>query len=36
AEAKKHTLAAIQSMEMLGGDNRFLMGLIRSMENRIS
>ena len=35
-EAKQHTLAAIQSMEMLGGDNRFLLELIRSMENRIA
>ena len=35
AEAKKHTLAAIHSMETLGGDNRFLIEFIRSMENRI-
>jgi geranylgeranyl diphosphate synthase, type II len=36
SEAKKHTLAAIQSMEMLGGNNLFLVELIRSMENRIA
>lgn len=36
AEAKKHTLAAIQSTETLGGDNTFLNQLIRSMENRIN
>lgn len=36
SEAKKHTLAAIQSMEMLGGRNLFLVELIRSMENRIA
>ena len=35
-EAKQHTLAAIQSTETLGGDNRFLLELIRSMENRIA
>ena len=35
-EAKQHTLAAIQSMEILGGDNQFLLELIRSMENRIT
>ena len=36
SEAKKHTLSAIQSIEMLGGNNRFLIELIRSMENRIA
>ena len=35
-EAKQHTLAAIQSTETLGGDNRFLLELIRSMESRIN
>ena len=36
SEAKKHTLSAIQSIEMLAGDNHFLIELIRNMENRIS
>lgn len=35
-EAKQHTLTAIQFTEMLGGDNQFLIELIRSMENRIT
>ena len=36
AEAKKHTLEAIQFTEVLGGNNRFLIELIQSMESRIA
>ena len=35
-EAKKHTLAAIQTTEVLGGDNQLLIELIQYMEKRVT
>lgn len=34
-EAKKHTLSAIEATEALGGNNAFLIDLIRDLEHRI-
>ncbi|WP_348534069.1 MULTISPECIES: polyprenyl synthetase family protein [unclassified Lentimonas] len=36
SEAKKHTAAAIEAAEALGGNNAFLLDLIRDLEHRIN
>ncbi|HBR95641.1 MAG TPA: polyprenyl synthetase [Opitutae bacterium] len=35
AEAKRHTEAAIQALEKLGGENKLLIDLVRELETRI-
>ena len=36
SEAKKHTAAALETTEALGGNNAFLLDLIRDLEHRIN